>query len=138
MMELPGTQAKFMKSLGRLVTPKGQESLEAALLSGFFNRIQGHPYSDDLKRQFEAATPVSREMTGVGFYLNFHVPNDAPTMRAHPQSEGPTDLGSVRFKECDEVATFMLWFEEGRLSALEGVAIEQWPHDVSSFEILSS
>jgi hypothetical protein len=137
-MELLGSQAKFMESVERLDTPKGQEFLEASLLSGVFSRIEGQPYSDDLKRQFEVATPVSRKMTGVSFYLSFHVPDDAPPMRTYPQGAGSTDLGSDRFKDRDAIGMFMLWFEEGRLSALEGAAIDQWPSDVSSFEILSS
>ena len=135
-MNLPGGEQKFFEALSRLVTPSSQEKLEAFILSKFFERMQGAPYEDDLRKQFGVATPVSREMTGAGFYLNFHLPDDAPPLRTYPSGSGPTELPSVRFTRSKEVGMFMLWFENGRISSLEGVAIDRWPDDVSEFEVI--
>ena len=137
MARLPGGEAKFLAGLARLKVPVGQEALESFVLEAFFDRSETYPYAGDIRRQFEAATPVSRKMTGVGFYLDFYLPQDAPPVSTYPNGNGPTDLCQVRFAN-DEIGLFTLWFEEGRIASLEGVAIDNWPDDVSKFQVIES
>ncbi len=58
----------------------------------------------------------SREYTGVGFYVNFDVPEDAPRLApfADPHS-GP----EITSRELEFGAGTLLWQEDGRASCLE-------------------
>ncbi|HOS42298.1 MAG TPA: hypothetical protein PK794_01265 [Armatimonadota bacterium] len=87
-----------------------------------------------LRRQFERASLQSREMTGVGLYTYFTVPDDLPRL--------PSDL-SVAFGDVEATmptlmykAGFLLWISAGAIAFLEGYTYcEPWPEDTSGFSL---
>lgn len=77
--------------------------------------IKEHDPASGLAAQIDKAVFRSREYTGVGFYVNFEVPEDAPRLPfAHPHS-GP----EIRSRELEFGAMTLLWQEDGRASCLE-------------------
>lgn len=87
-----------------------------------------------LREQLEAASVSRREMTGVGFFSHFSIPE---AVRRLP--------GNRSFKFGDVMATlaglnygagFLLYIEDGLLSMLEGYSFEEpWPQVVQEFEV---
>jgi hypothetical protein len=87
-----------------------------------------------LRRQFELCSMVRRELTGVGFYTMFNVPEVAPRLRLRPTFS----VGDVYGKVADLVnpVGFVLFVEDGSLNYLEGYTHdEQWPKVESPFEV---
>ena len=87
-----------------------------------------------LRQQLKGAAVSAREMTGVGFYTTFSVPDEV--------SRVP---GNVSFKFGDVIANirglklgagFLLYVREGALHMLEGYTYDEpWPQRISSFEL---
>jgi hypothetical protein len=79
-----------------------------------------------LRAQSEAATIASREMTGVGFYTNFVVPESVD--RTVPQNFVLDDVFGT-FTGSDTDAGFLLFVRNGVVSCLEGFTYgdEGWP-----------
>ena len=84
--------------------------------------------------QLSHAIVSNREHTGVGFYTNFAIPDDAPILRDLPDHE----IGDVGGKhpQLRFGAGFLLFIRNGVVSFLEGYTYEDpWPSDESSFTI---
>jgi len=90
-----------------------------------------------LRTQWNAATVVDRQLTGVGFYTTFSVPPSIP---------GHSDLSRRRLGDVhaeigglEHGAGFILWIEDGRLSCLEGYSYQEaWPDQVTAFRVWKS
>lgn len=87
-----------------------------------------------LREQLQITTVTKREMTGVGFYTTFSVPDG---FRRLP--------GKLSFKLGDVIAKmsglnlgagFLLYVQDGALHMLEGYTYdESWPEQISTFEL---
>lgn len=71
----------------------------------------------DLKQQLTLATVTSRKNTGVGFFTNMHVADDAP--RVHCDNPLNTDI-HARIDGRQSDMGFLVWMEDGRIGTLEG------------------
>src|SRR4051812_21994815 len=93
------------------------------------------PLFESLREQFRVATVKSRELTGVGFFVDF----------ALPPGVEPIKIGEPRLVFGDVEATipglqlgagFVLFVEHGLLQMLEGHTYgEPWPDDTTGFEL---
>jgi hypothetical protein len=93
-----------------------------------------HPTLAVLRTQAERARLISREYTGVGFYLDFEVPPDAPTL----SSVAAFAFGDVEatIDGLQNGAGFVLFVEGGRLSMLEGYSYDEpWPAEARKFTL---
>jgi hypothetical protein len=89
---------------------------------------------DTLKQQLNCATVTKREFTGVGFFTNFAVPNDAQIKR----NVSDMTLGGVRaeFPGLKHGAGFLLFIREGVITMLEGFTYdEDWPENTDDFKL---
>lgn len=87
-----------------------------------------------LRRQFEAAKVIQREMTGVGFYTTFAVPPEIdrlPGNRSFNFGDVEAEIPGL-----NSGAGFLLFVKDGALDFLEGYTYDEpWPDQVSSFEL---
>lgn len=87
-----------------------------------------------LRQQFSVATILKRELTGVGFFLNFLVPEDVPKL---------TDckiktIGNIGAKspQIPNDAGFVLFLKDGVIDFLEGFTYsDPWPAEIEDFEL---
>lgn len=85
-----------------------------------------------LREQLEVIVVDKRELTGVGFYTTFSVPENARCLRARPSFK----FGDViaKIPELNHGAGFLLYVEGGALHMLEGYTYDEpWPQLVHSF-----
>lgn len=76
---------------------------------------------------------VSRETTGVGFFVTFELPPDAPVLE-----RVDFELGDVHavVKGLERGAGFVLFIRDGRLSMLEGYSYDEpWPDPPGDFSL---
>jgi len=86
-----------------------------------------------LRTQREAATIVSRKMTGVGFFIHFAVPESIE--RTTPQHFVIGDV-SGSLSSLANGAGFLLFIKNGVLSCLEGYTYnEGWPSEPRLTEV---
>mgnify|MGYP001077083003 CR=1 FL=1 len=96
------------------------------------------PVLGSLRAQLAAATIVSHEQTGHGFYLQFAVPECVT--RVHEQFGTKPDFcfGDIEasIHALEHGAGFVLWIREGALDLLEGYTYEEaWPACVRDFRL---
>jgi len=107
-----------------VLTPLEREAM-SMLLAG------DDPDLHALSAQFNIATAIRREMTGVGFYVDFHVPD------CHRLGDRNFEIGDVS-AEIDGLeygASFIVFVRHGILSQLEGCScVGSWPTDVQQFK----
>lgn len=87
-----------------------------------------------LRQQFAASRPVSRELTGVGFFTYFDVPASTPRVAV----PGRLAFGDVEasIDGLEHGAGFVLFIQDGALEMLEGYTYDEpWPVDVTSFSL---
>jgi len=86
-----------------------------------------------LRKQVETVIVVKREMTGVGFFTTFVVPDGIP--RADDQSLKFGDV-IANISGLAHGAGFLLYVEHGALHMLEGYTYDEpWPKEISEFEL---
>jgi hypothetical protein len=86
------------------------------------------------RQQLAVARVVGRELTGVGFFINFSVPPEAPRLPGRPRFYFG-DVGA-EIKGVQHGAGFLLLVEDGCLKTLEGYTFDDpWPDDASSFTL---
>jgi len=86
-----------------------------------------------LRRQVAEATAVHRELSGVGFFTRFTL----------PETTAPAPVRCLRFGDVhgdiaglQHGAGFVLFVDEGRITMLEGFSYgEPWPEEVNAFAI---
>jgi len=88
------------------------------------------PSLNVLRTQLAHAT-ISHELTGVGFYVNFNVPANCPTI-----SNGSCHIGDVE-AEIDGLvhgAGFVLFIVDGKISTLEAYSYDEpWPESIERY-----
>lgn len=89
------------------------------------------PFLELLRQQATAAAVSGREFTGVGFYVDFVVPDDAPRLDESLGIEPDFTLGNVGavFEDVNVEAGFVLFVAGGRIDFLEAYTYgnEPWP-----------
>jgi hypothetical protein len=111
--------------------PAGLEPLEAAVLAMLLTG--DHPVLEALRNQLASATIARRELTGVGFFLDFAVAASAV----------PASVKQLRFGDVEATlaglehgAGFVLFVDDGELAMLEGFSYgEPWPSPVTRFAL---
>jgi hypothetical protein len=112
--------------------PAGQPKLEAAVLEMLL--FGDSPVLEILRVQRQLSESLRREMTGVGFFTFFALPDAAPrlvgTRRFHLGDVSASILG------LKHGAGFVLFVTDGSIDNLEGFSYDEpWPADVSHFEL---
>ena len=81
-----------------------------------------------LRDQFERGSISKIDHTGLGFYVDFNIPEDAPSADPEVAHGGPAADGyiEIEIEEGTEKAEAILWLHEGRLSSLELFAFAPW------------
>jgi hypothetical protein len=86
-----------------------------------------------LTAQFAAATAIGRELTGVGFFVDFQVPSGC-----HRLGDRHFVIGDV-IGELDGLqhgAGFLLFVRDGIIKMLEGFSYDEpWPEEVRDFKL---
>jgi hypothetical protein len=103
--------------------PEQMNGLEDKLLTKLLDGDD--PFLASLRRQVEEATIVRRELTGVGFFVDFSVPDSVPRI-----SSGRILVDDVRFdlEGLDHGGGVILFVDDGRISQFEGYLYgEDWP-----------
>ncbi|MEW5869264.1 MAG: hypothetical protein AB1894_08320 [Chloroflexota bacterium] len=92
-----------------------------------------------LRQQLSCAEIVSREHTGVGFYLSIMVPDRVEELDVDFPMKPNFCFGDVEadIDFLEHGAGFLLWVENGRLSCLEGYTYgDNWPiREVERFQL---
>jgi hypothetical protein len=87
-----------------------------------------------LRAQFGVATVAKKEMTGVGFFVNFSMPADVPRVSSEPNFEIGDVVGQV--EGVKHGIGFLLFVTDGILSMLEGYTHDDpWPEQISNFKL---
>jgi hypothetical protein len=87
-----------------------------------------------LREQFQVAKVLNRQLTEVGFFIEFSVPSDAPIVSSSPSFEINDVVSEIRGIE--NGAGFVLYVRDGKLATLEGFTFdENWPKEISDFKL---
>jgi hypothetical protein len=108
------------------------ESLERDALQ---HLLQGDdPTLAILREQLKRATPKQREMSGVGFFTEFEMPDAVPRIAGDPS----TRFGDV-VADIEGLAHgvgFLLFVDAGKLTMLEAYTFgEPWPETVGHYNL---
>jgi hypothetical protein len=99
------------------------EELERAVMARFLKA--NTPVAAELRAQYAAATVVRRELTGVGFFIDYSVAVDAP--RIVPPN---LEIGDAATLTNGIGVGFVLFVRDGAISMLEGYTYDEpWPDD---------
>lgn len=94
------------------------------------------PEKEMLKEQWRQAKIRERRLTGVGFFLDFDIPDNVP--RTTTRSDFNSDRGDTTVvahtPELKNGVGFSLFVRDGKLSSLEGYTYEDWPN-TSEFKL---
>lgn len=93
----------------------------------------------ELRFQFAKATVKEREMTRVGFYLTFSLPENSSKLTDQIPNVKPNFcFGDVNaeIESLKNGASFLIWVTDGKLDMLEGYAYYGiWPEAVGEFQL---
>lgn len=87
-----------------------------------------------LREQLKVAKVLSREMTGVGFFIEFEIP---PEVRRLSQRQ-PFELGDVdgNASNLEHGVGFVLFVKDGQLRMLEGYTYDEpWPSELKDVSL---
>ena len=107
-------------------------ALEKTVLDLLLDK-QSEPF-DTIRQQLAHAIITNREFTGVGFFTDFLLPENAPVRRDLPDST----LGGVdaEFPGLKHGAGFLLFIRDGTISMLEGYTYDEpWPTSIPDFRV---
>jgi hypothetical protein len=84
-----------------------------------------------LRQQMMAASVLGRELTGVGFYVDFAIPDDVPSLNESLGTKRGFAFGNVGaiLEDANVEVGFVLFVRDGRMKMLEGYTYggEPWP-----------
>jgi hypothetical protein len=84
-----------------------------------------------LRHQLSQCVVKSREQTGVGFYTELMIPEDAPSLNGVSAVFGDVAADIVGLQNG---AGFLLYLKDGRIKMLEGYSYDEpWPLLIQSF-----
>ncbi|MDF3023448.1 MAG: hypothetical protein K0R10_809 [Alphaproteobacteria bacterium] len=87
-----------------------------------------------LRQQFHVATILKRELTVVGFFLNFSVPDDAPKL-ADRKRQTISGVGA-KSPQIPNDSGFVLFISDGVIDFLEGFTYgDPWPDEIEKFDL---
>ena len=93
-------------------------------------------HASNIKAQIIKAKVESRENSDVGFITNFIIPDDAPPLST--LSRNKVLEVYAQHPDIHAGAGFLVWFENGKLSSLEGyVFMGRWPINELKFRIVT-
>ena len=116
--------------------PLKMTPLESAVLKHLL--AGDDPVLAAIREQLDSAIILSREETGVGFYLNFHLPPDTKRLDElfHVRPRFTIHDVGVEFESYEDDASFALWIIDGVLNSLEGFMFtEDWPEQIEGFKV---
>jgi hypothetical protein len=110
--------------------------LEKAVIAALLEK-SGEPF-DTARRQLEHASITKREFTGVGFFTEFAIADDAPVRKDLPDAT----LGNVGadLPGVQHGVGFLLFIRGGVVTMLEGYtyANDQWPERIDEFRVFQT
>jgi hypothetical protein len=87
-----------------------------------------------LRRQLDVAKIIKRELTGVGFFLTFAIPDE--TRRIEGVSEAKLGDVHAEMNNLKNGASFVLYIRNGRLHMLEGYTYDEpWPSEIMGLKL---
>lgn len=116
---------------------KDINALEQAVME---NLLEGDDeVLSELRFQFAKATLKEREMTEIGFYLTFSLPENSSKLSEQLPNVKPNFcFGDVNaeIENLKNGASFLIWVTDGKLDMLEGYAYHGiWPEIVGEFRL---
>jgi hypothetical protein len=103
-----------------------QEELEQELMNLLLHG--DHPVLTILRQQYVAAKVTSREFSGVGFFTNFEVSENAPLVEPPNFAAGNVD---IQLENLPNGAGCVLFVRDGKLSFLECYTFsDPWPDHI--------
>ena len=111
---------------------KGMEALENQVMRML---LEGDgPTLEVLRYQFAVAKRRPREMTGVGFFLEFDVPEEAPRLPGNVSLRFGDVIAEI--EGIQHGAGFLVFVDDGVLTMLEGYTYDEpWPNVITSFKL---
>ncbi len=91
-----------------------------------------HPVLAALRRQANSSRLTRRQKTGVGFFCDFQIQDEAPAV------DQDFELGDLHaeVEGLEHGAGFVLFVRGGRLTLLEGFSYDEpWPDEIRSFSL---
>jgi hypothetical protein len=97
------------------------------------------PMRKALREQIMAASVSGRQFTGVGFYVDFVVPDDVPRLDESLGTKPDFAFGNVGalFEDANVEVGFVLFVRGGRVQMLEGYTYgdESWPEPEGKYRL---
>jgi hypothetical protein len=95
--------------------------------------LQGDdPVRATLRKQFEVAEVVKKKMTGVGCFIDFNIPANAPCVLNKQTLQISGVIAQV--EGITNGIGFLLFVNNGNLSMLEGFTFDEpWPDQILNF-----
>ena len=111
---------------------KGLNELEEAVMEMLL--AGENPILEGLREQFANAKFEDRELTGVGFFCYFRVPDHAKRLSA--ETNFVLNDVNAEIPGLKNGAGFLLFIRNGCIQALEGYTVEEdWPETIEGFEL---
>jgi hypothetical protein len=89
-----------------------------------------------MERQIKSLRLLKRDLTGVGFYTTFEMPEDTDRLDLDRWKIEDMGHGFAHHPGLPAGALFILWIRDGRIVTLEGyTAGGDWPTDEENFRV---
>lgn len=112
---------------------EGLSDLERAVVDKLLTG--DHPTLVCLREQAERASVRSRKLTGAGFYIDFELPPDVPSLVTSRQDFEVGDVYAI-IDGLEGDAGFQLFIRRGRLDFFEGYAFAaSWPRRIRGYDL---
>lgn len=99
--------------------------------------LRNSKHQNNIKTQITKAKVESRNNSNVGFITKFLVPDNIPALNTFSRNK-VLDV-YAEHPDVPAGASFLLWFEKGKLSSLEGyVFMGHWPMNELKFRIVTT
>jgi len=98
--------------------------------------IETDPEKETIKQQLANAVVIDRDYTGVGLFTKIGISESSPIFSKSNRYIEKTPKTHLAHPELETGAGVLLWFEDGKVSALECYTYEEdWPENESLFTI---
>jgi hypothetical protein len=93
------------------------------------------PVLETLRRQYDCATVKDVELTGVGFYISYLIPEHAPRIQGKKSFYIGDLYGEI--EGVNDGVGFVLFVKDGIIDLLEGHTYgdEKWPEVIANYEL---
>ncbi len=97
------------------------------------------PMHNALRQQITVASVSDRRFTGVGFYVDFAIPDDVPRLDESVGTKPNFAFGNVGaiFEDANVEVGFVLFVRDGRIHTLEGYTYgnDAWPEPQGKYRL---